>query len=110
MKLKISYRHMDASPALGEYIKSITSSLGKYFQSRVDIHVKIGVEGGKFFCDITAHTNDHHFYHSHDKELTAHKAVSFALKKIEKQIKKEARKKVRGHIDIKDYNYSSESA
>lgn len=87
MEIKISYKHLDSSPAIEEQVRTKATQLKKYFQGKMKVHWVCSVEkdihssevkvtGSHFACHATAHSEN------------LYKTFDEAIAKLEKQLSK----------------------
>jgi putative sigma-54 modulation protein len=91
MKITISFRHLEHTPALDEKIRSKSEKLGRYLDGHADLHwscyIKNGLhyadldlKGASFACNASANADN------------LYKSFDLVLGKIEKQLQKQKEK------------------
>lgn len=95
MQVSITFRHMDATDALRDYIDSKISNLEKYLIKPTEIRVILSVEKFRHRAEIII--LEHNFKASADETTDdMYKTVDRAISKVEKQVKKH-KNKIQGH-------------
>ena len=88
MKLKISFKHLDHTPALDERIKEKTERLEKYFQGNTSVHWVCWVHGEKHHAEIKVHGPKFDFFaKAHANNM--YKSLDLVIDKIERQFEKQ---------------------
>ena len=91
MRISVTFRHLDPSEALKDYVRQKLSKCNKYFDGPIDSNVVLSVEkfrqiaevtvtSGRFTVNCTEETND--MYQSIDK----------VVDKVERQVKRQRQK------------------
>lgn len=87
MQVTITFRHMDASPAVREYVDSRISHIEKFLIKPTEVHVILSVEKFRHRAEIVLF--EQHFKASADETSDdMYKSLDSALTKIETQVKK----------------------
>ena len=87
MIINVSFRHMEASEALKEYVNDKSEKFKKYFQGKVHATWSFVVEKQEHIahCHLVGNNMD---YFGEAKTEDMYASVDLALEKIEKQLKK----------------------
>lgn len=88
MKLKISFKHLDHTPALDERIKEKSEKLEKYFQGNINVQWVCWVQGEKHLAEIKLHGPKFDFFAKAAAD-NMYKALDLVIDKIERQIEKQ---------------------
>lgn len=95
MQVTITFRHMDASPAMRDYVDSKIGNLEKFLIKPTEVHVIMSVEKFRHRAEVVLY--EQHFKASADETSEdMHKSIDKALTKIEHQVKKH-KEKIQGH-------------
>ncbi len=88
MKLKISFKHLEHTPALDERIHEKSEKFEKYFQGNTSVHWFCWVENNKHYAEIKVHGPKFDFV---AKAFTdnLYKAFDLVVDKMERQIEKQ---------------------
>lgn len=88
MQITVTFRHVDASPALREYAEDkITRVTKKYLRRPVDAHVILAVSKKDHTAEITLHA-DHHPLFAKETTPDLYSAIDLAVAKLEHQAQK----------------------
>jgi putative sigma-54 modulation protein len=88
MQITVTFRHVDASPALREYAEDkITKVTKKYLRRPVDAHVILAVAKKDHTAEITLHA-DHHPLFAKETTPDFYSAIDLAVAKLEHQAQK----------------------
>jgi putative sigma-54 modulation protein len=88
MQITVTFRHVDASPALREYAEDkITKVTKKYLRRPVDAHVILAVSKQSHTAEITLHA-DHHPLFAKETTPDLYSAIDLAVAKLEHQAQK----------------------
>jgi putative sigma-54 modulation protein len=107
MKLTISFKNIEHTPALDAQIKSKSEHFWKYFEGAVEVQWVCWINNGQHYSEIKFWgPNCHYFATAHSPNL--YKSFDLVVEKLEKQIikKKEKYKDKLHHRDsdaIKNY-------
>lgn len=87
MQINITFRHLDSSPGLKEYVNKRVSKLAKYFSGPVEAHVILKAEKFRQQAEVTLVGDG---YNITGKEETAdmYEAIDLVVAKLETQVKK----------------------
>lgn len=87
MNLQVSFKNIDSSPSLKEFIEGKSSTLKKYFDGKISVTWTIGLEHQAKIahCHLVGNNMDY-FGEGSTEEFKA--SVDVALEKIEKQVRK----------------------
>ncbi len=88
MKVNISFRHMDSSPAVEEKINEKCARLNKFFSGEISIDWICSVEKDNHVSEVNAKVA-HHNFHAHAVMDNMYKTIDDAVEKLERQMEKE---------------------
>lgn len=88
MKLKISFKHLEHTPALDERIQEKSEKLEKYFQGNTSVHWFCWVENNKHYAEIKVHGPKFDFVAKAFSD-NLYKAFDLVVDKMERQIEKQ---------------------
>jgi putative sigma-54 modulation protein len=93
MQVVVTFRHMDATPALRKYAESKVQRIHKLMRRPIEAHVILEVSKRRHIAEITL-SGEH--LHVTAKEATAdlYSAIDLAMDKIERQIQKHVSKRL----------------
>lgn len=91
MKVSITFRHMEATDAIRNYVDSHLSRLEKYLIKPIEIHVILSVEKYRHRAEIVA-IEQHFKAQSDEISDDLYLSIDQAIDKVEKQIKKHKEK------------------
>lgn len=91
MKVIISFKHLEHTPALDEKIRHKTKKLEKYLGGNTEVHWTCYVKDGQHFADIRLHGPQFQYVASASSD-SMYKTLDQALHKIEKQLQKQKEK------------------
>ena len=95
MQLSVTFRHMEPSDALKNYVQERTSRLTRYIDRPLESHVTLKVEKFRQIADVVITTNGIRIagVESHEDMYAA---IDLVMEKIERQVKK-YKSKIRKH-------------
>ena len=88
MKLKISFKHLDHTPALDERIKEKTEKLEKYFEGNLKVEWTCWVHEDKHWADVKVHGPKFDFFAKASAD-NMYKSLDLVIEKIERQMDKQ---------------------
>lgn len=88
MKLKITFKHFDHTPALDERIKEKSEKFQKYFQGNINIQWFCWVEDNKHWAEIKVLGPKFDFFAKGCAD-NMYKSLDIAVDKMERQIEKQ---------------------
>lgn len=91
MKVSISFKHLDHTPALDERIMEKSKRLEKYFEGKSDCKWICFVKSGIHYAEISLR-GPHYDYFAVGTSDSLYKSLDLALEKIERQICKRKEK------------------
>jgi len=95
MQVSITFRHMDATQALRDYVDSKISHLEKYLIKPTEVHVILSVEKFRHRAEVVL--VEQHFKASADETTNdMYASIDKAIAKLESQVKKH-KDKIQGH-------------
>ncbi|MDD0853824.1 ribosome-associated translation inhibitor RaiA [Halobacteriovorax sp. GB3] len=94
MKVTISFRHLDHTPALDERIHEKSKKLEKFLGGRSNIRWSCYVKQGNHYAEVEL-TGPNYSYHAAAHTDSLYKSIDKVMTKIEKQLQKK-KEKVKG--------------
>ena len=88
MKLKISFKHLDHTPALDERIKEKSEKLEKYFQGNISVNWVCWVQDEKHWAEVKVHGPKFDFFAKASAE-NLYKSLDCVIDKMERQVEKQ---------------------
>ena len=88
MKLKISFKHLDHTPALDQRIKEKSEKFEKFFQGNTSIQWFCWVEDNKHWAEIKVHGPKFDFFAKACAD-NMYKSLDLVVEKMERQIEKQ---------------------
>jgi putative sigma-54 modulation protein len=87
MKLKISFKHLDHTPALDQRIKEKSEKFEKYFQGNVHVQWVCWVNENEHWAEVKVHGPKFDFFAKAYAD-NMYKALDLVVDKMERQIEK----------------------
>ncbi|MGE3609864.1 MAG: ribosome-associated translation inhibitor RaiA [Bacteriovoracaceae bacterium] len=87
MNLKISFKHLDHTPALDQRIKEKSEKLEKYFQGNLNCHWVCWVKDNVHWAEIKVHGPKFDYFAKGSAD-NMYKALDVVMDKIERQVEK----------------------
>jgi putative sigma-54 modulation protein len=91
MDLKLTFTHMESSPAIETHIREKSMRLKKYLDGKLHIDWTCDVVKKEHVSHINVHAKEIH-YHAQATAENLYKTIDLALEKIERQIAKKKEK------------------
>ena len=88
MKLKISFKHLEHTPALDQRIKEKSEKFEKYFQGNTTVQWFCWVEDNKHWAEIKVHGPKFDFFAKACAD-NLYKSLDLVVDKMERQIEKQ---------------------
>jgi putative sigma-54 modulation protein len=88
MKLKISFKHLDHTPALDQRITEKSEKFEKYFQGNTNIHWFCYVHNNEHWAEIKVHGPKFDFFAKASAD-NLYKSLDLVVEKMERQIDKQ---------------------
>ena len=88
MKLKISFKHLDHTPALDERIHEKSEKLEKYFEGNISVHWVCWVHDEKHWAEVKVHGPKFDFFAKASAD-NMYKSLDLVIEKMERQIEKQ---------------------
>jgi putative sigma-54 modulation protein len=88
MKLKISFKHLDHTPALDQRIKEKSEKFEKYFQGNTNIQWLCWVHNDEHWAEIKVHGPKFDFFAKACAD-NMYKSLDLVVEKMERQIEKQ---------------------
>ena len=88
MKLKISFKHLDHTPALDERIREKSERFEKYFEGNTSIQWFCWVEDNKHWAEIKVHGPKFDFFAKASAD-NLYKCLDIVCEKMERQVEKQ---------------------
>lgn len=96
MQVSVTFRHMDATNALKEYVEEkVEKALRKYLRTTFDAHVVLSAERHQHLCDVTVAVAGHTIRGS-EKSGDMYTSIDKVADKIERQVSR-YKDKLRNH-------------
>lgn len=93
MEVRISYRHLEKSPAVDEKIMEKLEHLKKYFKGKLNVSWVCSVDGHQQHkSEVNINMGQKNF-HAHAIDKNLYNTLDMALNKLEKQIEKQDSKR-----------------
>ncbi len=112
MKLKISFKHLEHTPALDERIKEKSEKFEKYFQGNTTVQWFCWVENDKHWAEIKVHGPKVEFFAKATSD-NLYKSLDLVVDKMERQFEKQKelmRNKMHSHpLETPKYRQIEES-
>lgn len=89
MDIKISYRHLESSPAVEEKIRNKVEKLKKFFHGKMTVEWICAVDSHDHSSEVTV-SGDHFSVHASAKDTNLYKTLDEAMSKLEKQLAKKS--------------------
>lgn len=89
MKVSISFKHMDSSPAVEEKINEKLERLGKFFGGEFSVEWSCSASKDVHASEVYVSAS-HHKFHAHSEKDNLYKTIDEAVEKLERQMSKEA--------------------
>lgn len=86
MKIKISGRHTDASPALREYVIEKTEALERFFDRIVSVDVVLSVEKDRRIADFHAHLVNRKRINAREESTDMYASIDKAIDRLKRQL------------------------
>jgi len=87
MELRISFRHMEASPSIESKIADKVQHLKKYFRGKMKIDWVCSVEPHQHICEVNIKV-DHLNFHAHASDRDLYHCLDLVIEKLEKQLRR----------------------
>ncbi|MBF0299023.1 MAG: ribosome-associated translation inhibitor RaiA [Oligoflexia bacterium] len=91
MKISISFKNLEHTPALDEKIKEKTHKLEKYLNGNTDVHWFCSVQEGKHCADVKLSGSSFQYNASADSD-NLYKTLDLVITKVEKQLQRKKEK------------------
>jgi putative sigma-54 modulation protein len=88
MKLTISFKHLDHTPALDQRIQEKTEKLTKYFEGNIGVQWVCWVRHEKHYAEIQLHGPGFDFFAKASAD-NMYKALDLVIEKMERQLEKQ---------------------
>lgn len=88
MKLKITFKHLDHTPALDERIKEKSEHFKKYFQGNISVSWICWVHEEKHWAEVKVHGPKFDFFAKASAD-NMYKSLDLVVEKMERQIEKQ---------------------
>ena len=85
MNLKISFKHLDHTPALDQRIKEKSEKLQKYFEGNLNVNWTCWVHGDEHWAEIKLHGPKFDFFAKASAD-NMYKALDYTIEKMEKHV------------------------
>jgi len=99
MQIRIAAKQIDIGEALPEKVRTkLTAAISKHFDRDAEAHVTFAKERVGFRTDVTVHLSSGTTMQAHGTGPDAYKAFDAALDRLEKQVRRYARR-LKNHHD-----------
>jgi putative sigma-54 modulation protein len=88
MKLKISFKHLDHTPALDQRIREKSEKLEKYFQGNISVQWLCWVHNDEHWAEIKVHGPKFDFFAKGCAD-NMYKSLDIVIEKMERQFEKQ---------------------
>jgi putative sigma-54 modulation protein len=88
MKLTISFKHLEHTPALDQRIQEKSEKLAKYFEGNLSVHWICWVHQDKHWAEIKLHGPKFDFFAKASAD-NMYKALDLVIEKMERQMEKQ---------------------
>ena len=95
MQINITFRHMDPSSSLKNYISEKLHRVKKYLHEPVEAHVVLSTEKFRHTVEVTITAGNGTAIHGMENMEDIHAAIDSVVDKIDRQIKKQLDKSKR---------------
>jgi putative sigma-54 modulation protein len=92
MQINITFRHVEHSPAVKEYIGEKLHKVKKYLQEPIEAHVVVAVEKFRHIVEVSITSGNGTAIHGEERMEDIRAAVDSVADKIERQVKKQLEK------------------
>ena len=92
MQINITFRHVEPSPAVKEYIGEKLHKVKKYLQEPIEAHVVVAAEKFMHIIEVNITAGNGTAIHGEERMEDIHAAVDSVADKIERQVKKQLEK------------------
>ena len=88
MQINITFRHMEPTPSLKDYIGENLHKVKKYLHEPVEVHVVLSTEKFRHIIEVNIMAGNGTTIHGMESMENIHAAIDGVVDKIEHQIKK----------------------
>ncbi len=88
MKLKISFKHLDHTPALDQRIKEKSEKFEKFFNGNMNVQWTCWVHNDEHWAEVKVHGPKFDFFAKSSAD-NMYKSLDLAVEKIERQFEKQ---------------------
>lgn len=89
MQLAVTFRHMDATPALKEYAKEKVERINKYFPDPIKAHVVFSTDGGfNHVADVMITLHNGFVIKGEETTEDMYSSIDLVMAKIERQVRR----------------------
>ncbi len=86
MKLNISGRHLDVTPAMQGHVEEKTYKLKRHFDGLMNVHVTLSLEGGQNEAEFVISAKRHQFVAKATDGDDMYAAIDAVIEKLDRQI------------------------
>jgi putative sigma-54 modulation protein len=87
MGIAITFRHLNSSDAIKEYVHEKLERVQKYLRQPLDAHVTLSAERHQHVAEISMNSSGRQYQARHDSD-DMYKSIDFMIDKVEHQIAK----------------------
>ena len=91
MKITLTGRHVDITPAMRSYVETKFERLERHFDHMTNIHVILGIEKKRQIAEATIHINQGNLFAESEHE-SMYSAIDSLTDKLDRQLKKHKEK------------------
>lgn len=103
MRITITFKHLEHTPALDERIKEKSEKLAKYFQGKLNVDWVCWVHGEEHWAELKVHGTKFDFF-AKACDDNMYKALDLVVEKMERQVDKKKQKATdKIHVDHKEH-------
>ncbi len=100
MQLAVTFRHMDATPALKEYAREKVERINKYFPDPIKAHVVMSTDRGfNHVVDVMITLHNGFVIKGEESTEDMYSSIDLVMAKIERQVRR-YKEKLRGHRPV----------
>jgi putative sigma-54 modulation protein len=95
MQINMTFRHVESSPPLKDYIEEKLHKVKRYLSEPIEAHVVVSAEKFRHTVEVSIMAGNGTAIHGMDSMEDIHAAIESVVDKIERQIKKQLDKSKR---------------
>jgi len=98
MRLNVTFRHMESSPRIKDYVQEKTQKVKKYLNEPIEANVVLSTEKFRYTVDVSLAANNGVVINGVESQEDVYAAIDTVVDKLERQIKKQLSKSKRPNI------------